>query len=290
MTKLKLENIKVMVSFQLEDWELFEKIQLAFHSHPYIELYCRDLTCHFKNDSEMSDLDKLNNRLTEPDVILILFREEYLTTSWLSVERSSLFNLKEKRDIEGKPLDIVVALSGNITPSSEPNMLYRKSLELLVSSSINFLEDEDAALNLFRDYVEAIRKERVRASTFSKVENSNIQNQNINNFNDSFISGLLIGGRNITQNNIQNINPDFIKATDDLLALIENSSLNGLQKINAKSDVQIIKDLADLERTPEVLEIANSKIEAIKEVLSMTADMTSMGLTLLPILQAMFGR
>jgi hypothetical protein len=96
-------------------------------------------------------------------------------------------------------------------------------------------------------------------------------------------------GQNNTQNNIQNINPDFEKAIDELLSLIENSSLNKLQKINAKSDVQLIRDLADLERSPEVIELANSKIEAVKEVISMTADMTSLGMVLIPVLQAAFG-
>ncbi len=109
-----------------------------------------------------------------------------------------------------------------------------------------------------------------------------------NAFNAPII-GIQQGGQNNTQNNIQNINPDFTKAIDDLLALIENSSLNKLQKINAKSDVQIIRDLADLEKTREVLELANSKIEAVKEVISMTADMTSLGMVLIPILQAAFG-
>ena len=108
-------------------------------------------------------------------------------------------------------------------------------------------------------------------------------------FNEPVYGGVQIGGHHNKQTNIVNVNSDFTQAIKKLLTLIDNSSLNPVQKIHTKSDVQIIKDLADLERSPEVLNLANSKIEAVKEVISITADMTSLGMVLIPIIQAVFG-
>ncbi|MEJ7862396.1 MAG: hypothetical protein WKF90_12270 [Pyrinomonadaceae bacterium] len=108
-------------------------------------------------------------------------------------------------------------------------------------------------------------------------------------FTGNVYGGVMIDGKNNTQTNTVNVNSDFTEAIDKLLNLIENSSLNPIQKIETKSNVQIIKQLAVLDKSPEVLEVATSKIEAVKEVISMTADMTSLGMVLVPILQAAFG-
>lgn len=133
-------------------------------------------------------------------------------------------------------------------------------------------------------------------TAFHKWESINVSNSNQNSgntYNNAFHSpvvGIQQGGQNNTQNIIQNVNPDFAKAINDLLNLVEHSSLGSVHKIHMKADVQIIKDLADLEKSSEVLQLANSRIEAVKEVISMTADMTSLGMVLIPILQAVFSR
>ena len=130
----------------------------------------------------------------------------------------------------------------------------------------------------------------VRVAKVDRLGNEiSINAQGKATFNAPVYGGVMIGGQNNTQSNTVNLNSDFTKTVNDLLALIENSSLSSIQKINAKSDVQIIKELADLDKTPEVVELANSKIEAVKEVISMTADMTSLGMVLIPILRAAFG-
>jgi uncharacterized protein YjbI with pentapeptide repeats len=109
-----------------------------------------------------------------------------------------------------------------------------------------------------------------------------------NNIFNAPVTGIQQGQNNI-QNNTVNLNTDFTKAIEQLLDLIEKSSLNQVNKIKIKSDVQVIEQLASLEQTPEVLEAANSKIDAVKEVISMTADMTSLGMILLQIIQRAFG-
>ncbi len=98
-----------------------------------------------------------------------------------------------------------------------------------------------------------------------------------------------VGDHN-AQHNLVSLNPDFDRAIEKLISAVENSSLQPTQKITLKADAFALKELATLEKTPEVLEMATSRINGIKEVLSMTADMTSLGMTILPIIWAMFGR
>jgi hypothetical protein len=108
-------------------------------------------------------------------------------------------------------------------------------------------------------------------------------------FNAPIYGGVQVGGIKNTQTNTVNVSSDFTDAIKKLLDLVESSSLTPVQKIKTKSDIQTIQELAALEKSPEVIEAANSKIEAVKEVISMTADMTSLGMTIIPIIQAVFG-
>lgn len=146
----------------------------------------------------------------------------------------------------------------------------------LVKMSENWVEITSAGI----DQVEKIKKNPEKPTDYFPANSyTNIFYGNVGGFQQ---------GQNNTQNISQNINPDFTKAITDLLTLIENSSLNPAQKMNAKSDVQLIRDLADLEKTEDVKQLANSKIEAIKDVIATTADMTSLGMVVIPILHAMF--
>lgn len=98
-----------------------------------------------------------------------------------------------------------------------------------------------------------------------------------------------VGDHN-TQHNLISPNRDFDVAIEELISAAENSSLQPIQKITLKADAVALKELATLEKTPEVLQMATSRIDGIKEIISMTADMTSLGTTVLPIIWAMFGR
>lgn len=140
------------------------------------------------------------------------------------------------------------------------------------------------------DLIRPIPNDQLRQIFISNIvgsTNSLMQGDNMSVFDqrNQKVDTQYNAAGNININNPQ----DFLEAIQSLLTLIENSSLNTAQKINAKSDVQIIRDLADLDRSPEVVALANSKIEAVKEVISMTADMTSLGMVLIPVLHAAFG-
>lgn len=96
-------------------------------------------------------------------------------------------------------------------------------------------------------------------------------------------------GQGNTQTNIV-IGSNFEQAIKQLLDGIEQSqSLTPLQKIRARSDIQTVNDLARVERTPEVVEEANTRIAGMQAVLSTTADLVSLGVVVIPILRAAFG-
>jgi hypothetical protein len=98
-----------------------------------------------------------------------------------------------------------------------------------------------------------------------------------------------MGGHGNTQTNIV-VGSNFEDAIRQLLAGVEQSQvLSPLQKIRVKSDVQAVNDLARVEKTPEIVTEARSRIDGIQTVLSTTADLVSLGMVVIPILQAVFG-
>ncbi len=102
--------------------------------------------------------------------------------------------------------------------------------------------------------------------------------------------GIQQGGQNNNQTNVVNIAPQFEEAISRLLSEIEQSqSLTPIQKIKTKGDVQAIQELALIERTPDVIQEAGTRISAIQSVLSTTADMVSLGMVVIPIIRACFG-
>jgi hypothetical protein len=102
--------------------------------------------------------------------------------------------------------------------------------------------------------------------------------------------GIQQGGQNNTQTNIVTISRQFEEATNKLLVAVEESqNINPIQKIKVKGDVQVLKELAPLEKTPEVIQEAGARIGAIQSVLSTTADLVSLGMVVIPMIRAAFG-
>jgi hypothetical protein len=113
---------------------------------------------------------------------------------------------------------------------------------------------------------------------------------NIKNiFHGSFQGGINQGSGNQTVN-IQNIKNEFDDAIHKLLKGVENSdNLTPVQKMTVVGDIRTLQQLGELEKTPEVIEAANSKIEFVNSVISSTADMVSIGMVVIPIFRAWFG-
>jgi len=103
------------------------------------------------------------------------------------------------------------------------------------------------------------------------------------------VHGGVAVGEAITQHITVN-NNQFNEAINKLLFAVENSTeLSPVKKIDVLSDIRTIQQLSQMEKTPEVLEVANSKIELVSSVLSSTADMVSLGMVVIPIIRACFG-
>jgi hypothetical protein len=86
------------------------------------------------------------------------------------------------------------------------------------------------------------------------------------------------------------IKNEFNYAIDKLLRGVADSvNLTPVQKMTVVNDIKVLQQLSEMEKTPEVVEVANSKIEFVNSVISSTADIVSLGMILIPIIRAGFG-
>lgn len=98
--------------------------------------------------------------------------------------------------------------------------------------------------------------------------------------------GIQVGG----QNNTQNINTQFNAKIQELLNLIDVAQeLSPVQKLKATNDIRAVHELSRLETTPEVQEEARGRIEGVTSVISLSADLVSLGIPIIQIIRAFFG-
>lgn len=91
--------------------------------------------------------------------------------------------------------------------------------------------------------------------------------------------------------NIQNvtIHAEFKAKISELLALVQRSSLAPVQKLNAINDIRTVDELSTLEVSPEVVQEAKSRIDSVQSVISLSADLVSLGMPIVMVLRAFFG-
>lgn len=96
-------------------------------------------------------------------------------------------------------------------------------------------------------------------------------------------------GSNFTQS-VTQIRNEFDDSIRKLLQAVEESEdLSAVQKITVKNDINMVHQLAHMEKTPEVIETVSTKIDGINSVVSSTADLVSLGVVVIPIVRAFFG-
>lgn len=95
------------------------------------------------------------------------------------------------------------------------------------------------------------------------------------------------GGEGNTQN--VNINAEFEAKIKELSALVENSSLTKVQKLKAVNDIRAIHELSRMETTLEVQQEASGRLDGVTSVISLSADLVSLGMPMIQILRAFFG-
>lgn len=282
--------MKIAVSFHRKDWELFTYLRKKFTQHKVIEFYCRDLTCHFSSSDLMhSEPDKLNSRLNEPDIILILLRERYLIEPWLISERDAIINLEKKRNAEGKPLTILVALSDNLEPGNGETERQRSVIVNRISSNINFRGRKwGLAVKNLKDFIENTAEARYGEPKKIDVKNDTLRSQYNNTFNaQTTIQGFQQGGEENTQNIYINDNDEFNKALNSLLELIQSSSIGDSEKEECFSNLRSIQKLAGKEMTLQNIEQAKLRLNLLDTTLKGT-DIALKAAPYMPQLIALF--
>jgi len=120
-----------------------------------------------------------------------------------------------------------------------------------------------------------------------EIEKEPNQSNNTTNIYGPNYGPLQQGG----QGNIQtvNINTEFEGKINELFALVENSSLTPIQKLKAVNDIRTVRELSKLETTSEVQEEARTRLEGVTSVISLSADLLSVGMPIIQIIRAFFG-
>jgi hypothetical protein len=94
------------------------------------------------------------------------------------------------------------------------------------------------------------------------------------------------------QGNTQNvtINAQFNAKIDELLNLIDVAQeLSPVQKLKANTDIRYVQELSKLEPSAEVQEEAKSRLDGVTSVISLSADLVSLGMPIIQIIRAFFG-
>lgn len=96
------------------------------------------------------------------------------------------------------------------------------------------------------------------------------------------------GGSNNTQINSSSDTANLDRKIDELITAIKGSVLSDVQKITTESHLQTIQKLTRIDITAEVSQEVESRIVAVKDVLSTSADLVSLGQIILPMIGHFF--
>jgi hypothetical protein len=121
----------------------------------------------------------------------------------------------------------------------------------------------------------------------SKIKDSNAAGIAFHNTFNAPVTNFQQGPRNI-QHNVT-VNAEFATKINELLALVENSNLTQVQKLKVANDIKTVQELAKLEATPEVIEEAGSRLTGVQSVISLSADLVSLGMPIIQMIRAFFG-
>jgi hypothetical protein len=94
------------------------------------------------------------------------------------------------------------------------------------------------------------------------------------------------------QGNVQNVvvNVQLNAKIEELVQLIEQSDdLGALKKLKACSDLRYLQGLGALEESNETREAARIRLDDITSIISLSADLVSLGMPILQIIRALFG-
>jgi len=137
-------------------------------------------------------------------------------------------------------------------------------------------------------FCEAIKLEiQLRRDKQLALAMSEQRSATINIAGDNF-GAVMQGGHGNVQNVVVNV--QLNAKIDELLQLIEQSSdLGALEKLKAGSDLRYLKELSALEETNETREAARTRLDDVTSIISLSADLVSLGMPILQMIRALFG-
>jgi len=137
-------------------------------------------------------------------------------------------------------------------------------------------------------FCEAIKLEiQLRRDKQLALAMSEQRSATINIAGDNF-GAVMQGGHGNVQNVVVNL--QLNAKIEELLQLIEqNNDLGALEKLKARSDLRYLKELSALEETNETREAARTRLDDVTSIISLSADLVSLGMPILQIIRALFG-
>jgi hypothetical protein len=105
----------------------------------------------------------------------------------------------------------------------------------------------------------------------------------VQNFNAPIYGGIQTGGQHNVQNNTISIDPSFDAAMAKLTALLQGAALPDLHKEEAIIALQRVQQLAQKEKSSEVIKLAKDKLDIVKNAIDVGKGLAEIAM---PYMQA----
>lgn len=162
-----------------------------------------------------------------------------------------------------------------------PTQQFLDIVNYLDSESLVLFNKQNHAVWMTPLGVEALKTSLNSPGTASPI------NYNLNIHGDN-LGPIQQGGQNNTQN--ATINAQFNAKIQELLNLIDvTQELSPVQKLKAVNDIRTVHELSRLDTTQEVQEEVRSRLDNVTSVISLSADLVSLGMPIIQIIRAFFG-
>lgn len=269
--------MKVAVSFHGVDGQLYDDIKEYFFPNYEIEIYGRNLTNHFKRGpSELhSDLAKLNDRLSNPDLILVLLSSKYMSEEWFTNELAALINLEQYRNEEGKL--VLIVLTDDVR-----FVRLQHALQNRVNQSIDFRGDRSKAMyNLFEYILGTARNKRLEVE--DRMRHSQRKGSEQSSPDARVNISYHLHGHSRVNNSSQDSSVNISHQISEVFADVRQAIQGGIK--NDEERARILDKLTELENakgTP-------SFIDKYREFMATAANHVETIAPFLPALSQMLG-
>lgn len=272
--------MKVVVSFHKVDGKLYDSIKDFFYPNPEVEIYGRNLTNHFKQGPHelFANPVKLNDRLSSPDLALVLLSKQYLMSKdddWLSKELDALINLERHRNEQGKL--VLITLTSDITFTR-----HQSALKNRVSQTIDFRVNREAGMQaLISHILDVARRKRLETeNSFNTTPKPSISDQ----LTPTRMRDINLHGPN-SRVNINSPDGSINRSYQftEIFAPMRQAIRNGVQ--NSEERAMILDKLSELENAKG----KPSFIDKYREFMATAANHVETIAPFLPALSQMLG-